>query len=212
MILLNKHNAGFGNSRRQQEPATAHSRRVCVDHGFQISSLVQDYDVHHGSAATMNGSALYNITMAATIFIADISERDRDVVSDELTALTLCLDAMKKMESVEIVARNVRKIVQTIMRVCGVQNRGDQSSSSSGPVDIPAVRAASSVKKAAAPSRNITRATNTATHPDGSCCGNLNMDQDLMDFNFDQVVLDSVLKFPFEEALMDPTSAPDFFL
>jgi hypothetical protein len=42
--------------------------------------------------------------------------------------------------------------------------------------------------------------------------GALNVAQDLMDFNFDQAVLDSVLQFPFEEALIDPTATPDFFL
>jgi hypothetical protein len=202
VILLNRHNAGFGNPQRQHGPATARSRRVCVDHAYQISSLLQDYDSHHGSAATMNGSALYNITMAATTFIADISERDREKVSnDELTALTLCLDAMKKMESVEIVARNVRKIVQTIMRVCGVQNRGDQSSS---PVNV-VPRVATVNKEKGFPDTSM----NVSMHAGSR--GNLDVDQDLMDFNFDQAVLDSVLQFPFEEALVDPTSALDFF-
>lgn len=211
-ILLNKHNAGFGNTETQQDSATAISRRVCVDHAFQISTLVQDYDLHHGGAATMTGSALYNITMAATIFIAEISERDRDVVSsDKLTALTLCLDAMKKMEGVEIVARNVRKIVQTIMRVCGVQNRRDYSVEQVG-VDI-AARAASASVKDVFTNTSASANANTSTHHGhepsgtGNDSGNLHMYQDLMDFNFDQGILDSVLQFPFEEALMDPTSA-----
>jgi hypothetical protein len=108
------------------------------------------------------GSALYNITMAATIFVADIAEKNRQNITKELAALTACLEAMKKMESAEIVARNVRKIVQTIMRVCGVQNQG-RSWHTGAVADL-----------------------QTAEVPMNST------ERDMMDFNFDPSMLDAL--------------------
>ncbi|KAK4942014.1 hypothetical protein LTR10_018195 [Elasticomyces elasticus] len=188
VILLNRHNAGFGNADKRDCPESNTSRRNCVDCALLIANLVQDYSLHHGNPNTLMGSSLYNITMAATIFVADIAEKNRQNVTKELTALTVCLEAMKKMESAEIVARNVRKIVQTIMRVCGVQNQGDVPTNTSttrswqagSVIDLP-----------------------TAEFPMSST------ERDVMDFNFDPSMLDA-LQFPFEEVLMDPLSANDF--
>ncbi|KAI1613487.1 fungal-specific transcription factor domain-containing protein [Exophiala viscosa] len=188
VILLNRHNAGFGNADKRNCPESNTSRRNCIECALLIANLVQDYSLHHGNPNTLMGSSLYNITMAATIFVADIAEKNRQNVSKELTALTVCLEAMKKMESAEIVARNVRKIVQTIMRVCGVQNQGDLTTNASTArswqtgvvVDLP-----------------------TAEDPMTST------ERDMMDFNFDPSMLDA-LQFPFEEVLLDPLSANDF--
>ncbi|KAK5281706.1 hypothetical protein LTR40_004427 [Exophiala xenobiotica] len=157
---------------------------------FLAANLVQDYSLHHGNPNTLMGSALYNITMAATIFVADIAEKNRQntSITKELTALTACLEAMKKMESAEIVARNVRKIVQTIMRVCGVQNQGDFATNTSATRSWQA-GAVADLQTAEVPMNSTER--------------------DIMDFNFDPSMLDA-LQFPFEEVLMDPLSANDF--
>ncbi|KAJ9494500.1 hypothetical protein H2202_010114 [Exophiala xenobiotica] len=190
VILLNRHNAGFGNADKRNCPESNTSRRNCVECALLIANLVQDYSLHHGNPNTLMGSALYNITMAATIFVADIAEKNRQntSITKELTALTACLEAMKKMESAEIVARNVRKIVQTIMRVCGVQNQGDFATNTSATRSWQA-GAVADLQTAEVPMNSTER--------------------DIMDFNFDPSMLDA-LQFPFEEVLMDPLSANDF--
>lgn len=58
--------------------------------------------------------------MAATTLVAELAENKKDGSRDEVDCLMACLRTMKEMENTEIVARNVYKIVQTIMRVCNV--------------------------------------------------------------------------------------------
>ena len=123
LILANRHNAGFGNAGRKNLPEAIRSRKLCLEHAFRIAEMLQGYRSRHGDAGTMLGSALYNTTMAATTFVAEIFETRKEGSCDELRGLMTCLRTMKEMENTEIVARNVYNIVQTIMRVCNV--RGD---------------------------------------------------------------------------------------
>lgn len=197
VILLNRHNAGYGDPERVNSADANKSRNTCVEFATKTSKLVEEYTIHHGSANTMLGSALYNITMAATVLIAEVAEKRRQNVNDESAALAICLDAMKEMEGAEIVARNVRKIVQTIMRVCSVR-RSDASEAQAGFVMNDAFPAAQQL-----PYCGTQEDTITTTTDDGNI-------RDMMTLGFDPCMSDSVFQFPFEEALLDPLSASAF--
>jgi hypothetical protein len=83
--------------------------------------MLHDYKTQYGDASTLFGAALYNTTMAATTLVAEIAESKKDGSSEEMRCLMECLRTMKEMEHTEIVAKNVYNIVQTIMRVCNLQ-------------------------------------------------------------------------------------------
>jgi hypothetical protein len=133
-ILLNRHNAGFGNAGRKDWSKSDKSRKACVEHAFIISNLVQDYAAHHGSANTMMGPSLYNISMAATVLVAQIAEKHGRDVAAESASLTICLEAMREMEAAELVARNVRQIVQSTIQY----RRADSESHLTSTVKHPA--------------------------------------------------------------------------
>lgn len=120
-ILLNRHNAGFGNSEKRNHPDTVRSRQQCLVHASRIAQMLRDYKTQYHDGSTLFGSALYNCTMAATTLVAEVSESRKDGTSDEMLCLMECLRTMKEMEHTEIVAKNVYNIVQTIMRVCNVK-------------------------------------------------------------------------------------------
>ena len=121
MILLNRHNAGFGNPEKMHIPEAVRSRQECLQHAIRIARMLREYKNQHGDANTLLGSALYNITMAATTFVAEITDTRKEGSCDELVWLIECLRTMKEMEHTEIVARNVFNIVQATMRVCNVR-------------------------------------------------------------------------------------------
>lgn len=139
-ILLNRHNAGFGNPEKRNTPEAIRSRHEGLQHAFRLAHILQDYKTHHGDAYTMLGSALYNITMAATTLVAEISETKKDGPCEELVCLMTCLRTMKEMEHTEIVAKNVYNIVQTVMRVCNVRDDSLDFGSLSVPAASPVHR------------------------------------------------------------------------
>lgn len=197
IILLNKHNAGFGNYEDSCDAQAVRSRQACVKNALRVSNLVQDYTAHHGSAYTLVGSALYNITMAATILIADIAEKKKLNSVTNLAPLTTCLNVMKEMEGAEIVARNVRKIVQTIMRVCDVHRYPtdeEHTNTHSDEYNLANVRSHPSSTKSPVIFAAESEIESVATP---SC--------------LDPFMFNNVFQFPFEDALLDPYSASQFF-
>ncbi|EXJ74618.1 uncharacterized protein A1O5_02915 [Cladophialophora psammophila CBS 110553] len=201
-ILVNRHNAGFGNPEKRKCQNSNKSRRICVEHAFMISNLVLNYTTHHGEANTMLGSALYNITMAATIFVAEINERNRHDVSDETAALATCLRAMREMESAEIVARNLRKILQSIMRVCRVCDLPDYGD----PMD----RSTAWRQPNAETDLGGTDATVAIPITRRRDDGTNDNDTDFTSLNFDPSAFDGVFQLPFDESLLDPSSVSAF--
>lgn len=120
IILANRHNAGFGNPNRKNSNAANKSRALCLQHAFRISQMLEDYRSFNGDGSTLVGSALYNVTMAATTFVAEIYDGGKDSFHDEIEGLNICLRTMREMEHTEIVAHNVVSIVQATCRVCRV--------------------------------------------------------------------------------------------
>ncbi|KAK5045505.1 hypothetical protein LTR84_009123 [Exophiala bonariae] len=196
-ILLNRHNAGLGTCLDSRVSDMLKSRRTCVEHALQISRLIQDYTAHH-QAYTLTGSALYHITLAATTLIAEIAEKQKNNVAAELAALTGCLSIMKQMESTEIVALHVRKIVQTIMRVCDMQKF---------PMDM-GQRTASVIQEITNIPLDETYKPDEAM-ADTSVIGGA--DAPSASIQHDIFCSNSIFQFPFEDVLIDPYLASDFF-
>jgi hypothetical protein len=120
IILVNRHNAGFGNPEKRTSTGAIKSRELCLQHAFRISHMMNDYRNFNGDGSTLLGSALYNVTMAATTFVAVIFEARKESFKEEIEGLTICLKTMREMEHTEIVAKNVFSIVQATCRVCQV--------------------------------------------------------------------------------------------
>lgn len=198
-ILLNRHNAGLGCCLDNSTPEMLKSRRACVEHALQISKLIQDYTAHH-QAYTMIGSSLYHITMAATTLIAEIAERKKNNVATVLAALTTCLSIMKQMESAEIVALNVRKIVQTIMRVCDLQRVPMDMGRPTEPIVHEIYNA---------PRDEMGQQSDAMI--DTSVLGRVDENASSAQLQYDPILFNNVFQFPFEDALMDPYLASDFF-
>lgn len=93
-----------------------------MQHAFRISHMMRDYRNFYGDGSTLVGSALYNVTMAATTFVAEIFEAKKDSFRDEIDGLTICLQTLREMEHTEIVAKNVFNIVQATCRACHVSD------------------------------------------------------------------------------------------
>lgn len=145
----------------------------------------------------MIGSALYHITLAATTLIAEIAEKKKNNVAAELAALTTCLSVMKQMESAELVALNVRRIVQTIMRVCELQRF---------PMDMGQPTEPTIANK---PPDAIFQPNETMSNT--SVLGSLEGTTSPTPLQYDPFLFNNVFQFPFEDALMDPYLAGDFF-
>ncbi|KAK5010639.1 hypothetical protein LTR28_008574 [Elasticomyces elasticus] len=134
--------------------------------------------------------------MAATTLVADISEKHNEDSSNESAYLATCLRTMKEMENNEIVARSVRKIVQTIMRVCNVGKR---------PGYLPQ-RSVSHVEEFRPVHWEMDR-----PHPQI-----VPMEQDgnpgstMAALSFEAFDMDSFFPFPFEQALPNLQPAGDF--
>ena len=135
MILLHRPHAGFGTASDVGSPGTVkNSRSICVENAIQITQILKDYKAHHFQAYTLMGSALYNISVAATTLVADIASQKNEDVSVQYACLGTCIRTMKEMESSEMVARNVRKLVQSIMKACNVNDRSTNSAGSDGSI------------------------------------------------------------------------------
>ena len=120
IILANRHNAGFGNPQKHTSDGANKSRQLCLQHASRISQMMQDYRSFNGDGSTLIGSALYNVTMAATTFVAEIFDGGKESFRDEIDGLNMCIKTMREMEHTEIVAHNVVSIVQATCRACRV--------------------------------------------------------------------------------------------
>lgn len=98
-ILVNRHNAGFGNPEGRRAAGAIRSRELCLQHAFRISHMMNDYRKFNGDGSTLVGSALYNVTMAATTFVAEIFEARKESFREEIDGLTICLKTMREMVS-----------------------------------------------------------------------------------------------------------------
>lgn len=84
-----------------------------------MASIVKDYRQHYGSSLTMLSTALYNITMAAIVLIADITDHGSiSPDSSHINSIEVMIGALRELEDSYIVARTVLKQLKYLMKRC----------------------------------------------------------------------------------------------
>lgn len=109
MILLHRPTAKFERLLAEATEEILQSREVCVQRATEIITMVEDYERHHGSANSMFGTVLYNVTLAGTILIANLSDPRSLDNRQCLKNANSCLRILKDLNSSYIVARPIRK-------------------------------------------------------------------------------------------------------
>lgn len=117
MILLHRSTARFGTS-QEATPISQESRAVCVEHVLQIATILDDYRRYYGSAMTLLGLALYNITVAAVVLIAIRAEQASEASNEYLSSLTSCIGALEEMQTTFVSAKTILKQLRYLVRRC----------------------------------------------------------------------------------------------
>ncbi|KAI9811856.1 MAG: hypothetical protein M1827_005207 [Pycnora praestabilis] len=123
MILLHRPAAGFGVVATNPSSASMESRETCVYHATKIARLLEDYRQCYGSACTILGTGLYNITTAATTLIADMVDRRSMDMSHHFSSIRTCIFSLKELEKSYLSARRVRKQLNLVMRLCNLESQ-----------------------------------------------------------------------------------------
>ncbi|KAL1887131.1 hypothetical protein Sste5346_010420 [Sporothrix stenoceras] len=130
MILLHRPLAQFGTDLTAlPSPAAAdaaQSRQICIEDAGRIARCLQEYADGHGSVMTMSWVSLHIVATAATTLIASIAEHrppgtmsdsDMAAVAPQLDSLRRCLTTLNELEKSHVVARRVRKVIQSTIRL-----------------------------------------------------------------------------------------------
>jgi hypothetical protein len=126
MILLHRSTARFGTSQSEATPISQGSRAVCVEHVLQIATILDDYRASYGSALTLLGLAMYNITLAAVVLIALRAEKASEASNEYLSSLTSCIAALEEMQTTYVSAKTILKQLRYLLRRCKlVDLKGD---------------------------------------------------------------------------------------
>ena len=127
MILLHRSTARFGTNHAETTPTAQESRAVCVKHVLQMTCILDDYRMAHGSAMTLLGTALYNVTLAAVVLIAIRAEQSSDVSNEYLPNLTTCIAALEEIQLSYVSAKTILKQLRYLMRRCKLLNLKEDS-------------------------------------------------------------------------------------
>jgi hypothetical protein len=109
MIILHRSTARFGTSQSEATPISQGSRAVCVEHVLHIAGILDDYRASYGTAITLLGLALYNITVAAVVLIAIRAEKASEASNEYLSSLTSCIGALEEMQTTYASAKTILK-------------------------------------------------------------------------------------------------------
>ncbi|KAI9878381.1 MAG: hypothetical protein M1830_001051 [Pleopsidium flavum] len=120
-ILLHRPAARFGIALTNASSASLEARAICVLNATRIIHMVQDYRQHHGIASTMLGTALYNVTIAGIVLIANMADDTSRVGSHHLLCIDTCIRGLEEMELSSIVAGKVLKQLRYLMRRCNLR-------------------------------------------------------------------------------------------
>lgn len=127
MILLHRSSARFGTHETENTPTSQESRARCLDHVLQIGRILADYRASHGSAMTLVGVAMYNITSAAVVLIALRAEQSSEATNECLSALTTCIAALEEIQRCHTSAKTVLKQLRYLMRRCKLLSTKEDS-------------------------------------------------------------------------------------
>jgi len=118
MILLHRPTARFGTNTVNKSQISIDSRATCLEYAVRMSRVLEDYRRFHGHACTVIGTALYNITMAAVVLIANRAEQAANTPFEHLGSLTSCIRALEEIQVSYVSARTILKQLKYLMRRC----------------------------------------------------------------------------------------------
>ncbi|KAK4936555.1 hypothetical protein LTR10_022604 [Elasticomyces elasticus] len=127
MTLLHRSTARFGMNQAEISPVSQASRAICIEHVLHISRLLADYKAFHGSAITLLGTAMYNITVATMVLIALRAEQASEASNEYLAGLTTCITALEEIQFSHSSAKSVLKQLRYLMRRCKLLNTKEDS-------------------------------------------------------------------------------------
>ncbi|KAF3479687.1 putative Fungal specific transcription factor [Arthroderma uncinatum] len=122
VILLYRPLANFGIEDSERSGYSSQFRLICVKHAIDATRYMEDYRVNYGNATTLSGISLHVISTVSTTLIADITERRNADVSQEFQCLIVCVRTLLELEQTYIVAQQVRKVLEVVIRVCNLEN------------------------------------------------------------------------------------------
>lgn len=120
MMLLRRPTARFGTDVSTSSQVSNEARAICLDYAVRLSLILDDYRKFHGHACTVIGTALYNITMAAVVLIANRAEHASNSTAEHLKCLTSCIRALEEIQVSYISARTIIKQLKYLMRRCKI--------------------------------------------------------------------------------------------
>ena len=118
MILLHRPTARFGTTVSNNLQVSMDSKTTCLEYAVRMSRVLDDYRKLHGHACTVIGTALYNITMAAVVLIANRAEQPSNAIFEHLDCLTSCIRALEEISISYVSARTILKQLKYLMRRC----------------------------------------------------------------------------------------------
>ncbi|KAK2836854.1 hypothetical protein FQN49_006657 [Arthroderma sp. PD_2] len=122
VILLYRPLANFGIEDSERSDYSSQFRLICVKHAVDATRYMEDYRNNYGNATTLSGISLHVISTVSTTLIADISERRHTDVSQEFHCLIVCVRTLLELEQTYLVAQQVRKVLEVVIRVCNLEN------------------------------------------------------------------------------------------
>jgi len=127
VILLHRSTAKFGTNQSEATPMSRRSRVICVENVLQIAGILDDYRRSYGSAMTLIGTALYNITLAAVVLIAVRAEQAVEASNEYLSSLKSCIGALEEIQVSYVSAKTILKQLRYLMRRCKLLNLKEDS-------------------------------------------------------------------------------------
>ncbi|KAM5495618.1 hypothetical protein McanMca71_006662 [Microsporum canis] len=129
VILLYRPLANFGIENSERSDYSSQFRLICVKHAIDATRYMEDYRNNHGNATTLSGISLHVISTVSTTLIADITERRHANVSQEFRCLIICVRTLLELEQTYLVALQVRKVLEVVIRICNLENNELQTAS-----------------------------------------------------------------------------------
>ncbi|OQV03677.1 Fungal specific transcription factor domain-containing protein [Cladophialophora immunda] len=118
-VILERLSEGrFGVETSSAASDSTSARTIYTDHALQLAAITQDYRANHGSARTMIGNSLYNITIAVIVLIANWAEGGTTDENQYIERVDSCVRSIKEMETSFASARTLSNIVLSLMRRC----------------------------------------------------------------------------------------------
>jgi len=118
MILLHRPASRFGSSTVNATDTSLEARAICVEYAMTLTTVVSDFRTFHGSARAMLGTALYNITMASIVLVADMADRTQMLDANHTVSIDICIQGLRELEESYIVARTILKQLKYLMKRC----------------------------------------------------------------------------------------------